>query len=75
MPKCRLRWPALVEITGPTLLVAGGPTSHVPQELLVEVSERIPDCTLVTIPVGHSVHAAQPEEFIEVVERWMGDRG
>lgn len=71
----RRRWPTLAEITAPTLLVAGGPTSHVPQELLVEVSKRIPDCTLVTIPVGHNVHAAQPEEFNEVVERWVGDRG
>lgn len=71
----RRRWPALAAITAPTLLVAGGPTSHVPQELLVEASERIPTCTLVTIPVGHNVHAAQPEEFNEVVERWMGDQG
>jgi pimeloyl-ACP methyl ester carboxylesterase len=67
----RRSWTALRAITAPTLLVAGGPASHVPQELLVDVSERIADCTLVTIPVGHTVHAAASATYIEVVERWL----
>ncbi|MGW9183799.1 hypothetical protein [Agromyces sp. NPDC055661] len=44
-----------------------------PQELLVEASERIAECTLVTIPVGHNVHEAASDAFIEVVERWLRD--
>jgi len=67
----RRSWTVLATITAPTLLVAGGPASHVPQELLVDVSERIADCTLVTIPVGHTVHAAASATYIEVVERWL----
>ena len=67
----RQSWPALATITAPTLIIAGGPASHVPQELLGEVAERIPECTLVTIPVGHNVHAAASDQFIEVVERWL----
>jgi 3-oxoadipate enol-lactonase len=67
-------WPALAAITAPTLVVAGGATSHVPQELLVEVSQRIPDCTLVTIPAGHNIHAARAAEYNEVVERWLRSR-
>ena len=40
---------------------------------LVEVSELIPECSLVTIPVGHNIHAVRPVEFADVVERWLGD--
>jgi len=69
----RTSWPALADITAPTLIVGGGATSHVPQELLAEASERIPNATLVTIPVGHNVHAAASDAFIEVVERWLRD--
>lgn len=68
-------WPALAEITAPTLVIAGGATSHVPQELLVEVSERIPDCAIMTIPVGHNIHAARAAEFNEVVEGWLREAG
>ncbi|MFF2371631.1 alpha/beta fold hydrolase [Agromyces sp. NPDC058110] len=64
-------WPPLADITAPTLVVAGGPTSHVPQELLVEMSGLIPECELVTIAAGHNVHAARPAEFVEVVEGWL----
>ncbi|MDT0263147.1 alpha/beta hydrolase [Jatrophihabitans sp. DSM 44399] len=39
-------WKHLPEITAPTLLVGGGPTSHVPQDLLVDVARAVPDCTL-----------------------------
>src|SRR5690349_13352907 len=63
---------ALADITAPTL-VGGGATGHVPQELLAEASERIPNATLVTIPLGHNVHAAASDAFLEVVERWLRD--
>ena len=69
----RKSWPALADIAAPTFIVGGGATSHVPQELLAEASERIPNATLVTIPVGHNVHAAASDAFIEVVERWLRD--
>ncbi|MFE6254517.1 alpha/beta fold hydrolase [Agromyces sp. NPDC057865] len=71
----RTSWPALADITAPTLIVAGGPTSHVPQELLVVASEHIPNATLVTIPVGHNVHATASDAFIEVVEGWLRGAG
>lgn len=37
-----LREHHLPEITAPTLLVGGGPTSHIPQDLLVDVSRAVP---------------------------------
>jgi pimeloyl-ACP methyl ester carboxylesterase len=54
-------WESLGEITAPTLLIGGGPTSHLPQEDLVVMAERIPGATLVTIEdAGHLVHEERP---------------
>ncbi|MGB9035684.1 hypothetical protein BLJ79_20855 [Arthrobacter sp. UCD-GKA] len=66
-------WKRLTDISSPTLLIGGGPASHIPQELLVEVSETIPECTLVTMPVGHNVHQVQPSNFSDVVLGWLAD--
>jgi pimeloyl-ACP methyl ester carboxylesterase len=67
-------WEALAAVAAPTLLVAGGPSSHVPQDRLDEVVERIPDCTRVTIDAGHHVHRAEPDSFAEVVLGWLAVR-
>ena len=64
-------WKHLPEITAPTLLVGGGTTSHIPQGLLVDVAIAVPDCTLVTIPVGHEVHESEPDAFAETVLNWL----
>jgi pimeloyl-ACP methyl ester carboxylesterase len=66
-------WAELDSITAPTLLVAGGESSTIAQERLAEVAERIPDCTLVTIPAGHFVHGNAPEEFTETVLGWLAE--
>lgn len=68
-------WKSLPDISAPTLLIGGGPTSHIPQELLVEVSKLIPDCTVVTIAAGHNIHGTQPNEFSDVILRWLNDTG
>lgn len=54
----------LGEITAPTLVIGGGARSHVDQEQLAWMAERIPGSTFVTIDVGHLVHEAGPEEFL-----------
>ncbi|MEU6611398.1 alpha/beta hydrolase [Streptomyces shenzhenensis] len=61
----------LGRITAGTLVVAGGPDSHVPQDGVAELARRIPDGHLVTIPVGHLVHRAAPEAFAEVVTAFL----
>ncbi|MFD9407633.1 alpha/beta fold hydrolase [Streptomyces sp. NPDC059989] len=61
----------LGRITAATLVVAGGPTSHVPQEGVAELARRIPDARLTMIPVGHLVHAAAPAEFTEAVSAFL----
>ena len=65
------QWPGLADISAPTLLVGGGAESPVPADRLAEVAQRIPDCTLVTIPAGHFVHRARPDEFAAVVLGWL----
>jgi pimeloyl-ACP methyl ester carboxylesterase len=64
-------WKHLPEIAAPTLLVGGGPTSHVPQDTLVEVAKAVPECTVITIPVGHDVHESEPCGFAETVLNWL----
>jgi 3-oxoadipate enol-lactonase len=62
---------SLPRIQAPTLLVAGGPASHVDQGQLAEMAALIPDCELITIPAGHLVHAARPAEFTAVVTAFL----
>ncbi|MYS14913.1 alpha/beta hydrolase [Streptomyces sp. SID4982] len=58
------RWlERLSGITAETLVVAGGPSSHVDQEGVAELARRIPRGRLVTIPAGHMVHAVEPVRF------------
>jgi len=62
----------LAEITAPTLLVAGGPRSHVPQDQLAEVAAAIPGARLTTIEGGHMVHDERPAEFLATVREFLG---
>ncbi|WP_371645456.1 MULTISPECIES: alpha/beta fold hydrolase [unclassified Streptomyces] len=63
----------LGRITAPTLVVAGGPTSHVPRESIAELVRRIPGARLHTIPAGHLIHATAPREFNAVLTEFLGD--
>lgn len=65
-------WEGLAAITAPTLLIGGGPASHIPQDMLAAAAARIPRCDLVTIPAGHDVHTARPAEFAGAVLGWLG---
>jgi pimeloyl-ACP methyl ester carboxylesterase len=66
------RWlEQLSEITAGTLVVAGGPGSHVSQDGVAELADRIPDGQMVTIPVGHLIHRAAPEAFAEAVVAFL----
>jgi pimeloyl-ACP methyl ester carboxylesterase len=66
------RWlERLSQITAKTLVLAGGPHSHVPQDGVAELARRIPGGRVVTIPVGHLIHHAAPELFIEAVSAFL----
>ena len=65
-------WRRLPDITAPTLLIGGGPTSHVPQDLLLDVARAVPDCTVIIIAAGHDVHESEPDVFATNVLDWLG---
>jgi pimeloyl-ACP methyl ester carboxylesterase len=67
-------WDALKAITAPTLVIAGGTASHVPQDRVAEVADRVPDAELVTIEVGHDVHGAAPDAFGHALLHWLDRR-
>lgn len=64
-------WDHMGRITMPTLVIAGGPTSGIPQERVTVLAERIPDARVVTVDAGHLVHETRPEEFLAVLEPFL----
>ena len=66
-------WHHMSRITARTLLIAGGPTSPIPQDQVSTLAALIPDARLVTVDAGHLVHETRPEEFLAVVEEFLAD--
>ena len=64
-------WERAPTIRVPTLIIAGGDTSHVPQDQLADLAKRIPDARLVTIKAGHQVHTTRPAEFLAAVRKFL----
>ncbi|MER7048500.1 alpha/beta fold hydrolase [Streptomyces jumonjinensis] len=58
----------LAAIEAPTLVIAGGPGSHIPQERLARLAGRIPGARLITIEAGHLIHETRPEEFLAALK-------
>ncbi|MFJ2276187.1 alpha/beta fold hydrolase [Streptomyces sp. NPDC087866] len=54
----------LGDITAPTLIIGGGPSSRIDQEDLAWMARRIPGAEHVTIDAGHLVHTERPEDFL-----------
>ncbi|WP_145883974.1 alpha/beta fold hydrolase [Streptomyces sp. BK340] len=66
------RWlQRLSRISAKTLVIAGGPHSHVSQDGVAELARRIPGARAVTIAVGHLIHHAAPEAFTETVSAFL----
>ncbi|MFJ9618638.1 alpha/beta fold hydrolase [Streptomyces noursei] len=62
----------LPAITAPTLVLAGGPTSHIPQHQLAELARALPDARLVTIEdAGHLVHEERPAAYLAAVASFL----
>ncbi|MFJ5831626.1 alpha/beta fold hydrolase [Streptomyces sp. NPDC093089] len=57
-------------ITAPTLVLAGGPTSHLSQTHLSALAEDIPGARLVTVDAGHLVHTDRPAAFLAAVREF-----
>jgi 3-oxoadipate enol-lactonase len=57
----------LGSITAPALVIGGGPDSHIPQDRVAELAQRIPAARPVTISAGHLIHRAEPDLFTQAV--------
>ena len=66
-------WERLGEITVPTLSLAGGSESHVPQENLILAAERITQGRVRSISVGHLIHDNAPEQFLREVRAFLAE--
>ncbi|MEV0649399.1 alpha/beta fold hydrolase [Phytomonospora sp. NPDC050363] len=55
-------------ITAPTLVVAGGESSHLPQDQIAAMAGRIPGARLTEIPVGHLVVGKAPAELAALID-------
>ncbi|GAA2080105.1 alpha/beta fold hydrolase [Actinomadura alba] len=57
----------LGDITAETLVIGGGPRSHIPQDRVAELARRIPRSRQETIPAGHLIHDAEPDAYTRTV--------
>ncbi len=57
-------WEDLSLISARTLVIAGGTDSHLPQDQIASLADRISGATLVTIHAGHNVHTSRPDSFL-----------
>ena len=65
----------LAAITAPTLVIAGGPDSHVSQDRLADMAALVPGGKLITIPAGHLVHATRPSRYLSAVTEFLDGSG
>lgn len=64
-------WERIALISAPTLMLAGGGSSHVPQHLFAEALTLLRDGHLAEIPVGHNIHRDAPDRFIAAVSPFL----
>ncbi len=63
----------LAEITAPTLILGGGPSSHIPQDQLADVAARIPGARFTTIPAGHMIHDDRLPDFLAATRAFLSE--
>jgi pimeloyl-ACP methyl ester carboxylesterase len=66
-------WEHAQRITVPTLVIAGGAPSHIPQADLHELAAALVNGQLVEIAVGHMVHVQAPGEFVTAIRSFLAD--
>lgn len=67
-------WPAVEQLTSPTLLIRGEQSDYCTIEIAEQMRERQPAIHTVTISdAGHYVHDDRPAEFRQAVRRFLAD--
>ncbi|HOX83019.1 MAG TPA: alpha/beta fold hydrolase [Chryseolinea sp.] len=56
---------------GPTLFIRGQRSNYVKDTDWKHITEVFPSATLETMEAGHWVQAEKPQEFVEVVSKWL----
>ncbi|MCC6802483.1 MAG: alpha/beta hydrolase [Anaerolineae bacterium] len=59
-------------IASPTLVITGEHDPFAPPALLAQLASAIPAAEMITVPdVGHDIHNARPEWFVQTVLDWL----
>ncbi len=66
-----LEWAELDAVTAPTLLLAGGLGSPLPQDGIAATARRMANGRLVTIPSGHDIHTDRPVEYAATLDSFL----
>ena len=64
-------WAGLSTIRSPTMLLAGGPKSHLDQSRFELVADLMPSATITTIEAGHRIHTHAPERWLATVRTFL----
>lgn len=64
-------WAGLSAVTAPTLILAGGPKSHLDQTRFTDLANSMPNATIRTVEAGHRIHSRQPDRWYAEVERFL----
>ncbi|WP_371400985.1 alpha/beta fold hydrolase [Kribbella sp. NBC_00662] len=68
-------WAGLRTVQAPTLLLAGGPRSHLDQTRFDLVAKTMPTATVATIEAGHRIHSTAPDRWLDVVRTFLAFKG
>ncbi|MFG1927742.1 alpha/beta fold hydrolase [Cryptosporangium sp. NPDC048952] len=66
-------WDALELVTAPTLVLSGGPASHLPPERTADIATALPHADLNTVGAGHRIHSTRPDEFAALVVAFLAE--
>ncbi|MGZ0147277.1 alpha/beta fold hydrolase [Kribbella sp. WER1] len=64
-------WSGLPAVTAPTLVLAGGPKSHLDQTRFALLSDSLPNATVTTIEAGHRIHRHAPDRWLAAVKPFL----
>jgi pimeloyl-ACP methyl ester carboxylesterase len=64
-------WAGLSTIRSRTMLLAGGPKSHLDQTRFRLVADLMPSATITTIDAGHRIHSREPDRWLATVTEFL----
>jgi pimeloyl-ACP methyl ester carboxylesterase len=56
---------------GPTLFIGGSKAAYVKPEFNDQIRSIFPKAKIEMVDCGHYVHAEKPEEFVNIVQRFL----